>query len=204
MAGDVDARRIDDRRRSRRTGSRRASTRRCPCRRRPSRRFATASPRSSRRRAMTAGRPMPSSFSAMRDDRRVVDVRVEVVVVLERPAAGLDAGELDRPVSARPDLLLEEPLAAFWSAGSSAAHSRGPKRDEREAGVPDGRLARLGPKAVAVVDHEPLPALDPAPEVRRLGPVAAAGEGDQRPDPRRLDPAPGAVELLPVDSQRSA
>ena len=70
------------------------------------------------------------------------------------------------------------------------------QREHGEAGVPDRRLARLGPQAVALVDREALPALDRAAQRLVLEAVAERGEHQDRPDPRRLDPAPRAVGLL--------
>ena len=45
---------------------------------------------------------------------------------------------------------------------------------------------------------KPLPALDRAAERLVLEAVAERGEHHDRPDPRRLDPAPRAVRLLPL------
>src|SRR5688572_1594540 len=62
------------------------------------------------------------------DDGRVVDVRVEIVVVLERPAARLDARRPNGPVAARPNLLGDEPVRRSlerrllsWNAGRAEA-----------------------------------------------------------------------------------
>ncbi len=74
------------------------------------------------------------------------------------------------------------------SGGSEGHHG--------EAGVPDRRLARLGPKAVAVLDHERAPTFDRAAERVVLEAAAERREHHDRPDPRRLDPAPRAVGLL--------
>jgi hypothetical protein len=80
----------------------------------------------------------PELVEGDRDHRCVVDVRVEVVVVLERPAPGLHAWELHRPVAASPDLLPEEPLRSLVESRLVGGHSCGPQGDQREAGVPDG------------------------------------------------------------------
>src|SRR5919198_752706 len=70
--------------------------------------------------------------------------------------------------------------------------------DHGESRVPDRRLARLGPEAVAFVDRETLPTLDGSAQRLVLEPVPERGQHDDRPDPRRLDSAPGAVGFLPV------
>ena len=79
--------------------------------------------------------------------------------------------------------------------GRDAARAQ---REHRETRVPHRRLARLGTEPVAVVDHEALPALDGAAQRRILEAVAERGERDDPPDPRRLDPAPRSVRLLPL------
>src|SRR6185312_12563930 len=65
-------------------------------------------------------------------------------------------------------------------------------------GVPDRRLAGLGPQAVAVLDHERAPALDRPSQGLVLEPAAERGEHHDRPDPRRLDPAPASIRFLAV------
>ena len=134
------------------------------------------------------------------DHGGVVDVGIEIVVVLERPAARLDAGAPDAP-SRRAARISSSRIhsAPRRRAGSSAATSGLRRARTREPAVPDGRLARLRTQAVAVLDEETVPAREPSPDVGRVRAVAAAGERDQRPHPGWLDPAPGAVQLLPVD-----
>src|SRR5579862_7983410 len=71
------------------------------------------------------------------------------------------------------------------------------QREHGERGVPDRRLTRLGPEAVAVLDHESLPAVDGAAQrVVGLRIVAERVERDDPPHPRRLDAAPRSVRLL--------
>src|SRR5205807_1781547 len=62
--------------------------------------------------------------------------------------------------------------------------------------VPDGRLTGLRAQPVALVDREALPALDGAAKRLVLEAVPERGEHEDRPDPWRLDAAPGAVGLL--------
>ena len=149
--------------------------------------------------ALDGGPPVAELLEGERDDRRVVDVRIEVVVVLEGPAAGLDPRPPDCPVPALADLLGDEPVCRLLERRLLRRHVGGAEGKQREAGVPDRRLARLGAQPVSLLDHETIPARKPAAHVGRLEPVAAARERDQRPDPGRLDPAPRAVELLAID-----
>src|SRR5204863_6700305 len=77
--------------------------------------------------------------------------------------------------------------------GGDAGCAEGEHRERRG---PDRRLTRLGAKTVTVTDQEPLPAREAARERLVLEAVAKRREHRERPDPRRLDPAPGAVGLL--------
>jgi hypothetical protein len=71
--------------------------------------------------------------------------------------------------------------------------------DDRERGVPHGRLAGLEPALVAVVDDEALEAGQPTGDDRVVERAPADGQRDEGVDPWRLDPAPRAVGLLAVD-----
>ena len=132
-----------------------------------------------------------------RDDGRVVDVGIEVVLVLERPAARGEAGVADRPVALDRDLLAEEVVAGLATSRMVGGDAAGAQGERGERRVPDRRLARLGPQPLAVLDDEALPALDCLAERRVVEPVPERRERDDRPHPRRLDPAPRAVRLLP-------
>src|SRR5919199_3497256 len=110
------------------------------------------------------------------DDGCVVDVGIEVVVVLEGPAAGLSSGKTDGPVPAGAHFLRDEPLGGPRERGVVGWHARSAQGHDGETGVPDRRLTRFGPESIAVVDHEALPAVDTTAKVRRVGPLPAAGK----------------------------
>src|SRR5262249_18826470 len=111
-----------------------------------------------------------------RDDRRVVDVRVEVVLKLERPAPGWEIRLANRPVPAAVPLLVDEPLARPAQGGVTRRHACVEQRDDRKRCVPDRRLAGLWPQTVALVDGEALPAIHRGPERLVLEPVAQGCE----------------------------
>ena len=132
------------------------------------------------------------------DDRRVVDVRVEVVLELEGPAAGGEAGSPHGPVAGDGHLLAEQPLAGPRELRVIGGHVAGAKREDCEGRVPYGRLARLGSQPVSLLDEEAAPALDGSAEARVVEVPPERGEHEDRPDPRWLDAAPAAVGLLPI------
>jgi hypothetical protein len=135
--------------------------------------------------------------------RRVVHVGVEVVVELEGPAAGSEPRALDRPVSTDTDLLAHHPVdgpSDPWVGAGSAGVA---ERDEGQGGVPHRGLARLEASNRSVwswlLDGEPGP---PGKTPRHDRVVDGPAQGVQRHegvDPRRLDPTPRAVLLLPFD-----
>src|SRR5207253_9310668 len=114
----------------------------------------------------------------------------------EGPAAGGELRPADGPVARNGDLLPDQPVGGAHERRVLGAEAGVPQREHGEPGVPARRLARLGPKAVALVDREALPALDRTAERLVLEAVPERDEHQDRPDPRRLDPAPGAVGLL--------
>src|SRR5262249_32881438 len=96
----------------------------------------------------------------------VVDVGVIVVLVLEGPTSGREVGPPDRPVALDAHLLRKEVLAGTDELRVAVRDAAGAQREQREPRVPDRGLARLGPEPFAVLDHEPLPALDGLAERR--------------------------------------
>src|SRR5262249_31814584 len=89
-------------------------------------------------------------------------VGIVVVCELEREAARLEPWLAHRPVPARPHLPAREPLARPPKRGVIRGQAGVEERDHRERGVPDGRLARLEPSAVLVVDREAVEARERA------------------------------------------
>ena len=133
-----------------------------------------------------------------REDGRVVDVGVVVVLVLEGPAAGSEVGPADRPVALDAHLLREQVLPRAHELRVVVRDAAGAEREQGQSRVPDGRLARLGPQPLAVLDHEAPPPFHRLAEHRVVEPVAERRKRDDPPHPRRLDPAPRAVRLLPL------
>src|SRR4051812_5182714 len=131
-----------------------------------------------------------------RDDGGVVDVGIEVVLELEGPAAGREVGPAHRPVALDRDLLGKQPVGCANERRVLRAEAGVAEREDGERRVPDRRLAGLGAQPVALVDREALPALDGLAQGLVLEAVAESDEHQDRPDPRRLDPAPRAVGLL--------
>ena len=72
------------------------------------------------------------------DHRRVVEVRVEVVAVLERPAPGLHVRPLHLPVTRHEDLTLDHPLGGATQRRMIRLQVALDQRVDREGGVPDG------------------------------------------------------------------
>ena len=156
------------------------------------------------------------------DHGRVVEVGIEVIVVLKRPAARGHVRALDLPVARHRDLLVDHPLGRqleLWVIGGQ------PRVDERihgDRGVPDGRDAGLVMQQRGGLDPERLDFLDLAPDQRvifgiaerlqredgighgREDPAEAAGHGEPllEPPPRRLHrasakgPRPEALPAL--------
>ncbi len=130
---------------------------------------------------------------------RVVDVGVVVVGELESPPAGGQAGRR----------MLQSPLMVTSSPSSQAPARRMPSSVGRRAriGQPDhgqGRvphrgLAGLEPAAGLVVDGEGVQPVQAGTHHGMIERVALQVQRHQRVDPRRLDPAPGAVGLLALD-----
>ena len=144
----------------------------------------------------------PSSRSAAQrehDDGRVVDVGVVVVRELEREAAGGELGPAYRPVALDSNLLGGEPVGAADDRRVLRREACVEERDHGQRRVPDGRLAGLDAPPVLVVDREGVEPGERARDHRVVELVAERAQRDDRPDPRRLDPAPGAVALLPLD-----
>ena len=115
---------------------------------------------------------------------------------LECPAARRGVRRLHLPVSARQNLPARQPIAGPDQFGSARIDPRVQQPDEREAGVPAGRYARLHAQPVVLLHPERLESLDAAPHHRMVRFVAQLLQRHQRIDPRRLDAAPAAVGLL--------
>ena len=149
--------------------------------------------------ARRVGRVVPGAPQREDDHGRVVDVGVVLVRELEREAARGELGPAHRPVAARADLLRRKPLARADDRPVLRVDACVEQREHRQRRVPDRRLAGLEAAALVVLDREVVEAVDRPRENRVVERVAERMQRDDRPDPRRLDPAPGAVALLPLD-----
>src|SRR5262249_20577105 len=107
--------------------------------------------------------PDAHAVERKRQDGGVVDVGVIVVLVLEGPTSGREVGPPDRPVALDAHLLRKEVLAGTDELRVAVRDAAGAQRAPR---APARGLARLGPEPFAVLDHEPLPALDGLAERR--------------------------------------
>ena len=88
------------------------------------------------------------------DHRGVVDVRVVLVRELEREAARREPGPANRPVAARSDLLVAEPVAGADDRVARRVDAGVEEGDHGERRVPDRRLAGLEAAALVVLDRE--------------------------------------------------
>ena len=125
-----------------------------------------------------------SGASAISDHRGVVEVRVEGVVVLERPAAGLRAcGRLTCQSPGSSDLAVQQPVRGADAApGGRRGRPTLEQRVDRERGVPHGRHARLARgSASRLLDAERLDLLE-LPGDQRV--VVGVAEEPHRQDPR--------------------
>src|SRR5207244_9262467 len=77
-----------------------------------------------RRAALDSASPEAETAQRKCDDGRVVDVRVEVVLELERPAARWKVGLTDRPVPGNRHLLADEPIAGAAQGGTGGPDTR--------------------------------------------------------------------------------
>ena len=129
----------------------------------------------------------------------VVDVRVVVVLELERPTARLEVRAPYGPVPRYAHLLVEQPAGRADKGGIVGRHARVAQRDDRECRVPHGRLAGLEPAAVVLVNRERLEPLERGMHQWVIHWIAANVERHHRVDPGRLDAAPRAVGFLAGD-----
>ncbi len=135
-----------------------------------------------------------------RADRRVIDVGVVDVVVLERPPARSQARAPHRPVARHVEYLsVEQPVGGAHQRRVVAVQAGVGQRQHRERGVPHRRLAGLQPHGLAILDGEPIEPGQARPDHRVIQRIALEMQRHQRVHPRRLDAAPAAVRLLALE-----
>ena len=169
--------------RDRRRGSSSGSRRCCPCRMRPSRHLHSACPRSSGRRGRCSrdnGAIDPVQQHA--HHRGVVDIGIEVVAVLERPAARARSGAW----------AAQSPLTSRIRRSASQSRRHDPRvgglqpglqqRMGGERGVPHRRHAGLAITRPVVADRPPIDHQLPDRAQRRFeARVAMVRRGGRRP-----------------------
>ena len=149
-------------------------------------------------------RPLPALFVRQprarqrhQDLGRVIRIRVEIILELERPAAGLHAPYLHLPVAAAQDLLAQQPAARPHQRRVVRRQARVQEPDHRQRRVPHRRKAGLRVEDTLVLHREgALEPLQPPAHHRIVQRVAPQFKGDERIHPRRLYAAPRSVRLL--------
>src|SRR5262249_50037090 len=86
--------------------------------------------------------------------RRIVDIGIELVAVLEVPPARLDARPPDLPVSRVSDFPFEKPVDRAGDWGFVLGLARIREGDRGDGRVPDRRDAGLHPSATSFVDPQ--------------------------------------------------
>ena len=129
----------------------------------------------------------------------VVHVGVVRVGELERPPAGFEPRPAHRPVAGHPHLVPEQEVGRP-NEGRIVGRDPGVgERDDRDAvsHTGDWHASRRRPRSSSITN--PSRPARPARDHRVIERVAAQREGEERVDPRRLDPAPRAVGFLAVE-----
>src|SRR2546425_10922704 len=124
--------------------------------------------------------------------RAVVEVGIEVVGVLERPAARLYPPSPCLPVARYEDLAFEQPLggpAQRWIVGRAPAFE---ERSHRQRRVPYGRRTWLVGQLFLVLDRERLHFLELADHEGMVVRVPEQSHGENRIRHRRIDAAEAA------------
>ena len=130
--------------------------------------------------------------------RGVVEVRVEVVAVLERPAARLHVRPLHLPVARHQHLAIDHPVTGALQLSMVGRQPALDQRVDREGGVPDRRRAGLIVELVAVLDHERLDLLELSHHERMIVRIAEQPQREDRVGHRRVDPAQTARDREPL------
>ena len=128
----------------------------------------------------------------------VVEVRIEVVVVLERPPAWLEVRPLDLPVAGDQDLPVQQPRGGAGKRGMVGGEVALDQGVDRQTRVPDRRRAGLIVDRVLGLHGEGLELLELAPDQRVVVGIAEGPEGEHRIRHGREDPAKPARHGQPL------
>jgi hypothetical protein len=112
------------------------------------------------------------------DHGGVVEVRIEVVAVLEGPAARLHVRPLYAPVAGGEDLLAEHPLGGAHQRGVVGREVALDQRVGGQRGVPHRRGAGLVVELVAALDRERLDLLELSEHQRMVLGIAEQPQGE--------------------------
>ena len=99
-----------------------------------------------------AGLPARTSLQRQHHHGGIVDIRIELVGVLEGPAGGLGIRALDAPIAFAADFLVEQPVRRRSQRLVLGISQRQRVRPDR--GIPHRREAGLEEEAVAVIHHQ--------------------------------------------------
>src|SRR6266699_3748600 len=145
----------------------------------------------------------PSFEQSQDDDRRVVDIWIDVILEFECPATARHSATTHLPIAACGDLLLQDPLDCTLYAWVVAIYTGAAQRQECPDGIPDRGHTGLKPPPVLVFQHEALLSLDSPTHDWVIGAHTLQIQSDQRVHPRWLDTTPAPICLLsfhdPID-----
>ncbi len=134
--------------------------------------------------------------------RRVVGIGIELVLVLEVPAAGGRLRDPPLPVPGHADFAVEQPARRAQQARIVFRDARLPQRDHRERRVPDRGEAGLQANRLFLLDLQLLQLFDLALHRRVIGRVAAAAQREDRVDDRREDRSEPVAPLETLEDPR--
>ena len=126
----------------------------------------------------------------------VIHIRVQVVVELERPAAGLGLGGAHLPIAGRVHLPRQQPTGGAAQARILGGNARFQQGLLRQAGIPHRGNARLHHTAIFILDGKVVKAVVALFQGGMVGGKAHILQGQQGIDPGRLNAAPRAIGLL--------
>src|SRR5258708_29071164 len=106
------------------------------------------------------GRLCPSFEQSQDNDRRVVDIWIDVILEFERPATTRHHATTHLPIATCRDLLLQDPLDRTLHAWMVAIHTGAAQGHDAPAGIPNRGHTGLKPPPALVFQHEALQPLD--------------------------------------------
>ena len=126
----------------------------------------------------------------------VIHIRVQVVVELERPAAGLRLGDAHLPIPRSIHLPCQQPAGGAAETRILRGNAGFQQGLLRQAGIPHRGNARLHHTAVFILDGKMVKAVVALFQGGMVGGKAPIPQGQQGINPGWLDAAPRAIRLL--------